>query len=152
MHRTVLNDYPHSAIATMDEFQLPNAWNMRRMTVALCCFADGTKAAPFVVYTSRRQPMAVFDADLGVVTAANPEGWMTQDMMLQWLGELWAHRPGVTWDNPAPGVLIMDRLLSHTRPAVRMPLLPPQRYSVIMNVSHTHYLNMLCFLSVLCRC
>eukprot|EP00918_Siedleckia_nematoides_P081189 GHVU01178102.1.p1 GENE.GHVU01178102.1~~GHVU01178102.1.p1 ORF type:complete len:131 (-),score=11.40 GHVU01178102.1:248-640(-) len=101
----------------MDELSLPG------MTVALCGFADGGKASPFVVVKTGRssadpKPASGEPSALGVVVTCNAKGWMTEPAMLKWLDSSWTNRPGAISGSTPSAVLLLDGFVSHTNEKV----------------------------------
>eukprot|EP00918_Siedleckia_nematoides_P029751 GHVU01064183.1.p1 GENE.GHVU01064183.1~~GHVU01064183.1.p1 ORF type:complete len:178 (-),score=15.45 GHVU01064183.1:2084-2617(-) len=114
--RSTVLDYPLSAVGYMDETSV--SFEKARMIVALSCFADGSKGALYVVL---RRPLASSptapegqEYPAGMVVVASTTGWMTKQLMLDWVQKAWSRSVG-----EAPAVLVLDRLPSHTAQKVR---------------------------------
>ena len=59
-------------------------------TVVLCVTADGGKCDPLVIIKRKTMPKEEFPK--GVVVKVNPKGWINQDMVSEWLEEVWQRR------------------------------------------------------------
>ena len=60
-------------------------------TVVLSCQADGQKLPPMVIFKRKTLPKEKFP--VGVVIKINPKGWMDEEMMSDWLREIYVKRP-----------------------------------------------------------
>jgi hypothetical protein len=64
-----------------------------RLTVILAATADGRKLPPFIILKRKTLPkLESFPKD--VIVRAQEKGWMTEELMLEWLKLVWSRRPG----------------------------------------------------------
>lgn len=64
-----------------------------RATLVLCCFADGTKMPPFIIFKEATGELPkklkdVYDPKK-VVLKGNRKGWMNTELMNKWVEEVW---------------------------------------------------------------
>lgn len=90
----------------------------QRCTVMLCITADGRKLPPYVVFKRKRVPAAQFPN--GVIVRAQEKGWMTDDLVKDWLKCVWEKRPGA--DLGARSLLVLDSFRGHLTENVREQL------------------------------
>lgn len=79
-------------------------------TVVLGCHADGQKLLPMVIFKRKTLPKETFPA--GVIVTANEKGWMDEQMMKQWLRQVYVRRPGVFF-HVSSSLLICDSMRAH---------------------------------------
>lgn len=105
----IANKYPLAMIGNMDETPLwldmpgdttvsrvgertisirTTGHDKGRFTVILAAMADGRKLPPFVVFKGVR-PIAELDRVQGVVVVMSRNGWMNEDLTIQWLDRVW---------------------------------------------------------------
>lgn len=75
--------------------------NKGRFTVILAAMADGRKLKPYVVFKGV-QPVAALMAIPGVVVAFSKNGWMNEDLTIDWVTKVWGalnfQRRLLVWD------------------------------------------------------
>jgi hypothetical protein len=64
-----------------------------RATLVLCCLADGSKLPPMLIFKENsgnlpKKLQGAYDSRR-VVIRANKKGWMTQELMEDWMKEVW---------------------------------------------------------------
>jgi transposase-like protein len=84
-------------------------------TVVLCCTADGGKCDPMVIFKRKTMPKEQFPK--GIVVTVSPKGWMTQEVMTEWLDRVWRKRKGAFFSRKS--LLIYDSHRSHLTPEVK---------------------------------
>lgn len=104
----IQNRYPLAMIGNMDEtplwLDMPGDTTVSRVgehtvsvrtghdkgrfTVILAAMADGRKLNPFVVFKGVR-PIAELERMQGVTVAMSRNGWMNEDLTVQWLDRVW---------------------------------------------------------------
>ena len=80
-----------------------------RVTLVLCCLADGSKLPPMLIFkeNSGNLPKKFKDAydNKRIILKANRKGWMTQELMDEWVQEVWVPNTNrnksylITWDS-----------------------------------------------------
>lgn len=84
-----------------------------RATLVLCCSADGSKFPPLLIFkeNSGELPKKLKDAydSRRIVIKANKKGWMTTQLMKEWVKEIWA--PNIVKDKPY--LMIWDSFQCH---------------------------------------
>ena len=80
-----------------------------RVTLVLCCLADGTKLPPMLIFKEGggTLPKKLIDAydSRRIILRANKKGWMNQELMKQWVKEVWLPNTNrsksylLTWDS-----------------------------------------------------
>jgi hypothetical protein len=63
-----------------------------RVTVMLAVLADGSKLPPYVILNRKNMPKEQLPR--GITVRCRPKGWMTSDLMKDWLLVVWNRRPG----------------------------------------------------------
>lgn len=85
-------------------------YEKQRVTVMLCITADGNKLPPYLILNRKTIPKnEVFPKD--VVVRAQKNGWMTNELMEDWVKIIWNKRPGAL-RNPS-SILILDAFRGH---------------------------------------
>uniref|UniRef100_A0A669DWZ2 HTH CENPB-type domain-containing protein n=1 Tax=Oreochromis niloticus TaxID=8128 RepID=A0A669DWZ2_ORENI len=79
-------------------------------TVVLGCHANGQKLPPMVIFKRKTLPKEKFPA--GIIIKANEKGWMDEEMMKEWLREVYVRRPGGFF-HASPSLLICDSMRAH---------------------------------------
>eukprot|EP00918_Siedleckia_nematoides_P059899 GHVU01130625.1.p1 GENE.GHVU01130625.1~~GHVU01130625.1.p1 ORF type:complete len:143 (-),score=5.47 GHVU01130625.1:1164-1592(-) len=122
VRKCIQGNYPLNCVGAMDEVAVlfedgissaPRA-QTRRMTAVVAASADGSKAPPFVIIETRRDPE---QGPEGLHTAASASGFMTKAVMSSWLHSCW-----MPFVSGSPALLILDRFVSHTAVQVRFLL------------------------------
>lgn len=90
-----------------------------RITVMLCCSADGFKLPPYVVLRRKTVPKKE-SFPPGMIVRANEKGWMNSELVLEWLKLVWLRRPGSMLR--LPSMLVLDAFKGHTTPQVKEAL------------------------------
>ena len=109
-----LHDYDLSQIGNADQtpltFDLPAATTVApkgsktvsinttghekdRFTVMLACTADGRKLPPFIIFKRKTLPKGM-TWPKGVIVRCQDHGWMDNDLMIDWVKNVWGKRPG----------------------------------------------------------
>jgi hypothetical protein len=63
-----------------------------RVTIMLAVLADGNKLPPYVILN--RKNMTKEQLPRGIIVRCQSKGWMTSDLMKDWLLVVWNRRPG----------------------------------------------------------
>jgi hypothetical protein len=129
--------YPLGQIGNADQtpvyFDMPSAYTVtkkgdkevkilsagaekQRLTVMLCCTADGFKLPPYIVLKCKNVPKGE-NFPSGVIVRANEKGWMTSEMVVEWLKLVWFRRPGHLLK--LKSLLVLDSYRGHITPAVK---------------------------------
>lgn len=82
-------------------------------TVLLCVTASGELLNPMLIFKKKLVPKETFPND--VVVRTNITGWMTADLMKDWIEECWPNRD----DDPSKSLLLMDSARAHLTDDVR---------------------------------
>ena len=86
------------------------------LTVVLACQANGQKLPPMIIFKRKTLPKEKFPA--GVIIKANPKGWMDEEMMSDWLREVYVKRPDGFF-HKSPSLLIYDSMRAHLTDVVK---------------------------------
>lgn len=86
----------------------------QRCTVMLAITADGRKLPPFVVFKRKTLPKNSLPA--GIHVRAQVKGWMSAELMVDWLRTVWGRRPGALL---LPSLLVVDSFRGHLEKGVR---------------------------------
>lgn len=86
-----------------------------RVTVMLCITADGRKLPPYVILKRKTIPKEDFPKN--VIVRAQENGWMTEDLTIDWLKTVWMRRPGALFKQPS--MLVLDAFKGHTTEKVK---------------------------------
>ena len=86
------------------------------LTVVLGCQANGQKLPPMVIF--KRKTLTKENFPAGVIFKANPKGWMDEEMMSDWLQEVYVKRPDGFF-HKSPSLLIYDSMCAHLTDAVK---------------------------------
>ena len=86
------------------------------LTVVLACQANGQKLPPMIIFKRKTLPKEKFPA--GVIIKANPKGWMDEEMMSDWLREVYVKRPD-RFFHKSPSLLIYDSMRAHLTDVVK---------------------------------
>lgn len=84
-------------------------------TCVLACAANGDKLKPLLIFKRKTLPKGNFPTD--VVIRANEKGWMSQEIFLDWLDEVWRKRKGAFFK--PRGLLIFDSMRAHLTDPVK---------------------------------
>lgn len=72
---------------------LSTGYEKQRITVMLAVTADGSKLPPYLILRRKTLPKKEkFPRD--VVVRVHPKGWMTSELMIDWIDMVWSRRPG----------------------------------------------------------
>ena len=85
----------------------------KRVTVCLAVLDNGDKLPPLVIFAGKTPPFNTHKKTL--VVAANQNAWITEELMLKWVREIWnkAQFPA----NSKP-LLLLDHCTSHKKPSI----------------------------------
>lgn len=81
-----------------------------RVTAMLCCTADGHKLPPYLIFKRKTLPKGIVFPS-GVIIRANEKGWMTTDLVADWIDHVWRKRPGASLGLRA--MLVLDAFRCH---------------------------------------
>jgi hypothetical protein len=89
------------------------------LTVILAATANGRKLPPLLILKRRTLPKSeAFPKD--VIVRAQEKGWMTEELMLEWLKIVWSHRPRAFLNQLS--MLVLDAFKAHVTDSVKDPL------------------------------
>lgn len=129
-------DYPMCHIGNADEtpvyFDMPlnrtvtetgakevkmvsTGYEKHRVTVMLCVTADGNKLPPYIILNRKTIPKDKFPED--VIVRAQPKGWMTSELMEDWVKVVWNRRPSAL--RKPPNMLVLDAFKGHTTDQIK---------------------------------
>lgn len=91
----------------------------QRVTVMLCITADGRKLPPYIIFKRKTMPKEAFPKD--VVVRVHENGWMTNELMTDWIRVVWRRRPGALLHLPA--MLVLDAFRGHLTSEVKSALM-----------------------------
>jgi hypothetical protein len=63
-----------------------------RITVMLSLLADGRKLTPLVILKRKNLPKEKLPT--GIIFKCNEKGWMAEELMVEWLKDVWHTIPG----------------------------------------------------------
>jgi len=89
-----------------------------RLTVMLAATADGRKLLPLLILKRKNLPKS--EAFLKDVIGAKEKGWMTEELMLEWLKIVWGRRPRAFLNQPP--MLVLDAFKGHLTDSVKNQL------------------------------
>jgi len=90
-----------------------------RLTVMLSATADGRKLPPLLILKRKTLPKS--DAfPKYVIVRAQEKGWMTEELMLEWLKIVWGCRPRAFLNQPS--MLVLDALKGHLTDSMKNQL------------------------------
>lgn len=89
----------------------------QRCTVMLAVTADGRKLSPFIIFKRKTLPKAKFPP--GIHVRVQEKGWMTADLMVDWVKTVWGRRAGALL---YPSLLVVDSFRGHLVDSVRAKL------------------------------
>jgi len=90
-----------------------------RLTVMLAATADGRKLPPLLILKRKTLPKSeAFPKD--VIVRAQEKGWMTEELMLEWLKIIWGRRPRAFLNQPS--MLVLDAFKGHLTDSVKNQL------------------------------
>lgn len=98
-----------------------SGYEKQRVTVMLCITADGHKLPPYIIFKRKTIPKPKKGSSEafppGVIIRAQTKGWMTEELMQDWLEYVWAQRPGGL--RKVPSLLILDAFRGHLTESVK---------------------------------
>ena len=124
-------DIPHSQVVNFDEVPVPfdivggrtvdikgknevsvdsTGKEKKNCTVVLGVTASGDKLKPMIIFKRKMMPKVTFPNE--VVVKVNEKGWMTADVMKEWINECWLPKNAFP-DNPEKSMLIYDSARCH---------------------------------------
>lgn len=86
----------------------------QRCTVMLGVTADGRKLPPYVIFKRKTLPKGKLPP--GIHVRVQEKGWMTADLMVDWVKTVWGRRPGALL---FPSLLVLDSFRGHLQESVR---------------------------------
>ena len=109
-----------------------------RLTVMLAATADGRKLPPFLIL--KRKTVSKSDSFLkDVIVRAQQKGWMTEELMLEWLKPVWSRKPGAFLNQPS--MLVLDVFKGHLTDSVKNQLLNMKTELVVIPSGMTSVLQ-----------
>lgn len=81
----------------------------QRCTVMLCITADGRKLPPYIIFKRKDVPNEKFPK--GVVIRAQENGWMNNELVVDWLKTVWENRTGGLLAKKS--LLVLDSFRGH---------------------------------------
>lgn len=90
----------------------------QRCTVMLSVTADGRKLPPYVVFKRKTLPKESFPN--GIIVRVQKNGWMSDELMVDWVKTVWANRPGGLLRRKA--LLVLDSFRGHLTERVKARL------------------------------
>ena len=82
-----------------------------RLTVMLAATADGRKLPSLLILKRKTLPKSeAFPKD--VIVRAQQKGWMTEELMLEWLKIIWGRRPRAFLNQPSMLVFMHSKGIS----------------------------------------
>lgn len=85
------------------------------ITVMLAVLADGIKLPPYVIL--KRKTMQKDQLPTGIIVRCQNQGWMSTDLMKDWLNIVWSRRPGVLVHKRR--VLVLGTFRGYLRPVMK---------------------------------
>ncbi|KAF4805031.1 pogo transposable element with KRAB domain-like protein [Turdus rufiventris] len=85
-------------------------------TVVLCVLSNGQKLPPMVIFKRKTFPKETFPA--GIIVEVNPKGWMDEEIMKNWLSEVYVQRPDGFF-RALPTLLLYDSMRTHKTESVK---------------------------------
>jgi len=90
-----------------------------RLTVMLAATADGRKLPPLLILKRKTLPKSeAFLKD--VIVRTQEKGWMTEELMLEWLKIVWGRRPRAFLNQQS--MLVLDAFKGHLTDSMRNQL------------------------------
>jgi len=90
-----------------------------RITIMLAATANGRKLPPLLILKRKTLPKSeAFPKN--VIVRAQEKGWMTEELMLEWLKIAWARRPRAFLNQPS--MLVLDAFKGHLTDSVKNKL------------------------------
>ena len=86
-----------------------------RFTCVLAILADGTNLPPMVIFKGKRLPKGDYPPD--VVVRMNKDGWMTEELMIDWLDTIWGQR--IIEHGKKRSLFVVDSLRGHLTQSVK---------------------------------
>lgn len=86
-----------------------------RITVMLCVLADGRKMPPYVILNRKTMPKEQLPP--GIIFRCQEKGWMTNELMVDWVRTVWNRKPGALLK--LRGMLVLDAFKGHLTPQVK---------------------------------
>lgn len=86
-----------------------------RITAMLAVTADGHKLTPYVIL--KRKTMPKESLPRGLIVRCHEKGWMSKELMNDWLSVVWKSRPGALLAKKA--MLVLDAFKGHLTPDVK---------------------------------
>jgi hypothetical protein len=80
----------------------------QRCIMMLTITADGHKLPPFVIFR-KKLPKDIFP--LAIIVRVQERGWMTEELILEWLNVVWERRPGALLCKRS--ILVLDSFHGH---------------------------------------
>lgn len=94
-------------------------YEKQRATVMLCCTADGRKLPPYIIFKRKTLP-AGEKFPRNVVVRVHDKGWMSSDLVEDWVKTVWERRPGATLCKHS--FLVLDSYRGHLTDSVKTTL------------------------------
>ncbi|KAF4799341.1 pogo transposable element with KRAB domain-like protein [Turdus rufiventris] len=85
-------------------------------TIVLSVLSNGQKLPPMVIFKRKTLPKETFPA--GIIVKENPKGWMDEEIMKNWLSEVYVWRPDGFF-RASPALLMYDSMHAHKTESVK---------------------------------
>lgn len=100
-----------------------------RITVMLACTADGRKLPPFIILNRKTMPKnEVFPQNVHI--RCQEKGWMTEELVLDWVKSVWCRRPGALLARRS--MLVLDAFRGHLTEGVKKKLMDNRTELVVI--------------------
>ncbi|KAI5152436.1 hypothetical protein ENBRE01_2830 [Enteropsectra breve] len=112
-----------------DSVRILTTWHEKsNFTVVLSVMADGRKLPPMIIFKRKTLPRKEVFPD-GVIIKANPKGWVNEDIMKEWIDEIWSKGRKPLFFGPS--ALILDSARAHITDNVKTRINTLSRLAVI---------------------
>jgi len=107
----------------------------------LAVTADGRKLPPYLIFKRKNVPKGKNGEAFpkGVIVRAQAKGWMTTELMKDWLQKVWGARPGALLRLPA--MLALDAFRGHLTPEVKSEMRKQKTEMVVIPAGMTSVLQ-----------
>ncbi|KAF4798918.1 hypothetical protein TURU_059562 [Turdus rufiventris] len=91
--------------------------NMDEVPLTFDMLLNRTKLPPIVIFKRKMLPKETFPA--GIIVKVNPKGWMDEEIMKNWLSEVYVQRPNGFFC-ASPALLVYDSMRAHKTESVKI--------------------------------
>ena len=88
-------------------------------TLVLACTASGQNFPPMIIFKRKTVPKEKFPP--GIIVRGNKKGWMTEDMMKDWINTVYVKRPGGFFA-AKKALLVCDSMKAHKTESIKAHL------------------------------